>query len=144
MCTSYEAVLTSVYSHSSAYINTSSGEKVQGAWENREDFVFFDGTINEPMPKRTVANAHYLNLGAQIAGLCITTFSVLNAIGCCVWVYMLRKTRLVAASQPEFLYSLCFGAALVAASQYFVSFGKYDDLCWIAMLQYPNIFFVYR
>jgi 7 transmembrane sweet-taste receptor of 3 GCPR len=45
-----------------------------------------------------------------------------------IWVFLNRSHKLVRASQPEFLYLLCFGAALVAPSVMFVSFDEEKDV----------------
>jgi hypothetical protein len=123
---SYETVLTSIYTNTSEFIerNESFEEEVLGSWEPVDEFIYFDGTSNEPMPLRTVANAHYLPLAPVIASLCLSTIAVLLALASAAWVFVNRDTRIVAASQPEFLYSLCFGAALVASSSYFFSFDE--------------------
>jgi hypothetical protein len=101
-----------------------------GAWRDIEDteFLFFDGTATAPLPKRTVANAHYLSSTVRIIGFCLVGLSLLFSLVTAAWVYFHRESRLVKASQPEFLYLLCFGAALVATSLVFLSFDESQGL----------------
>jgi hypothetical protein len=123
---SYELVLTSVYSQDNEYVNEDTGEVEQGAWRDIEDteFLFFDGTATAPLPKRTVADANYLSSSIRIVGFCLIGLSLFISLGTVGWVYVCRESRLVKASQPEFLYLLCFGAALVATSLIFISFDE--------------------
>jgi hypothetical protein len=107
-------------------VNEVNGEVEKGAWRDVEDaeFLFFDGTAIAPIPKRTVANANYLSSSVRIIGFCLVGLSLTFSLGTAAWVYLQRKSRLVTASQPEFLYLLCFGAALVATSLVFLSFDE--------------------
>jgi hypothetical protein len=107
-------------------VNEVNGEVEKGAWRDVEDteFLFFDGTATAPLPKRTVADANYLSSSVRIIGFCLVGLSLSFSLGTAAWVYFQRKSRLVTASQPEFLYLLCFGAALVATSLVFLSFDE--------------------
>jgi hypothetical protein len=98
----------------------------KGAWRNVEDteFLFFDGTATAPLAKRTVADANYLSSSVRIIGFCLVGLSLAFSLGTAAWVFFQRKSRLITASQPEFLYLLCFGAALVATSLVFLSFDE--------------------
>jgi gamma-aminobutyric acid type B receptor len=111
-------------------VNEVNGKVEKGAWRDIEgtEFVFFDGTATAPLPKRTVTNAHYLSSTVQIIGFCLVGLSLLFSLGTAAWVYVHRELRLVKASQPEFLYLLCFGAALVAISLVFLSFDERQGL----------------
>jgi 7 transmembrane sweet-taste receptor of 3 GCPR len=91
---------------------------------NNVDFLFYDGTSNEPMPLRDVSDANYLSKRVQTVGIVLSSFALCFAVLCCVWVFMNRKHKLVRASQPAFLYLLCSGAALVAPSILFISFDE--------------------
>jgi len=123
---SYEAVLTYLYSNENEYVNVETGEAEKGAWKAVEgtEFLFFDGTPNEPLPRRETFNSHFLSPGVQIAGFALSGFALLLALLSWAWVFVFRETMIVKASQPEFLYLLCFGAALVAPSPIFVSFDE--------------------
>lgn len=100
--------------------------KENGAWAPVADtsFIFFDGTANEPMPRRDVYDANYLAQGIQITGLILSSFALIAVVGTGFWVFVNRKNKLIKAGQPEFLYLLCFGAALVAPSSIFLTFDE--------------------
>jgi hypothetical protein len=126
---SYEQVLTHLYSHTNTIENGDS-DGTDGAWEPVEgtSFFFFDGTSNEPMPRRDVYDSHYLPNGIQIAGIILASVAMISAFVTGLWVFVNRSNKLVKAGQPEFLYLLCFGAALVAPSSLFLTFDESDGL----------------
>lgn len=126
---SYEQVLTHLYSFDNEHV-TVDMETEKGAWAPVADspFLFFDGTSNEPMPRRDVYDANYLSQGIQIAGLVLASVAFLGVVGTGLWVFANRQNKLIKAGQPEFLYLLCFGAALVAPSSIFMSFDENDGL----------------
>ncbi len=121
--------MTHLYSHENQYDNVDA-EKENGAWARvaDESFLFFDGTSNEPMPRRDVYDANYLGQGVQIAGLILAGVACMFVVGTGIWVFANRQHKLIKAGQPEFPYLLCFGAALVASSSIFVSFDESDGL----------------
>jgi 7 transmembrane sweet-taste receptor of 3 GCPR len=102
----------------------------KGAWAPVADapFLFYDGTSNEPLPRRDVYDANYLSQGVQIAGLILASVAFIGVVGTGLWVFANRQNKLIKAGQPEFLYLLCFGAALVAPSSIFLSFDESDGL----------------
>jgi len=110
-------VLTSQYNKSQA----------TGEWVHieTEEFIFYDGTSTEPMPRQTV-DENFLRKSSQITGLTLSSLAISIALGSAVWVCANRKTQVVKASQPEFLYLLCFGATLLATSLIFISFDERD------------------
>jgi len=124
---SYEQILTSVYD-SSFTVKGNDTLVDEGRWRNVEgaEFIFYDGSTTEPLPKRAVFDGNFHSKSVQVAGLFISSLAVFLAIASAIWIYINRKERAVTASQPEFLYALCFGAALVAASLIFVSFDESD------------------
>ena len=122
-------VLTHLYSYEKQHIS-SDMVTGNGAWAPMADasFLFFDGTANEPMPRRDVYDAHYLAQGIQIAGLVLSSCAFIGVLGTGFWVFANRNNKLIKAGQPEFLYLLCFGAALVAPSSIFLTFDESDGL----------------
>ena len=104
--------------------------KQKGSWTPVADasFLFFDGTSNEPMPRRDVYDANYLTQGIQIVGLLLSSVAFIGVVGTGFWVFANRKHKLIKAGQPEFLYLLCFGAALVAPSSIFLTFDESNGL----------------
>ena len=121
--------MTHLYSYDNEHI-TSNMLIEKGAWAPAagSSFLFFDGTSNEPMPRRDVYDANYLSQGIQIAGLVLASVAFIGVVGTGLWVYANRQNKLIKAGQPEFLYLLCFGAALVAPSSIFMTFDESDGL----------------
>ena len=99
---------------------------VTGSWVPVEgtEFIFFDGTTNEPQPLKTTVYFNYLTPSIHIFGLCLMALALLISIGSGIWVYVMREDRIVKASQPEFLYLLCAGASMVALSLFFISWDE--------------------
>ena len=119
---SYETVLTSIWD--SSHTSNAKGEKVYGgAWANVDgtEFIFFDGTTNEPMPLRTVSDEHFISQDVQIAGLFLSSFAMFLCILTGLFVFVNWKNKHIKSIQPEFCVMLCFGATLVAAALIFVS-----------------------
>jgi len=122
-------VLTSLFS--SNYTINSKGQSFPGGtWRNveGEKFLFYDQSAREPGPLKTVVDENYLSSGAQITGIVLSSLAVACALATASWVLWKRKVRVVTASQPEFLYLLCFGASLVGSSVLFLSFD--EDKGW--------------
>jgi gamma-aminobutyric acid type B receptor len=102
------------------------GETENGAWKsvNATEFLFFDSTSNEPMPLRDTANGHYISRSIQVVGLVMSGLALFLAVATALWVFCNREQQRIKASQPIFLYMLCFGAPLVAPSSIFLSFDE--------------------
>ena len=113
----YETVLTHVYGQQNG---------ADGVWApiRNGEFLFFDGTANEPMPRRETSNAHFISKQVFVVGITLTVVALVLSVGTAVWVLLCRHHRLIKASQPEFLLILCLGATLVAASAIFASFDE--------------------
>lgn len=118
-------MLTHLYSNENDFVNEY-GEVELGAWKAVEgtDFIFYDGTPNEPMPRRKTFKPNYLSSGVQITGLILCGLAFLLSFLSGFWVFAYRQKKIVKASQPEFLYLLCFGAALVGITSVFSSFDE--------------------
>jgi hypothetical protein len=89
-----------------------------------EEFVFYDGTTKVPTPVRQTIDSNYLSKGVRIAGFVLFGLSMFVILLSFTWVFVRRKKRIVTASQPQFLYLLCFGAALQAVSLLFISLDE--------------------
>jgi hypothetical protein len=128
----YEEILTSI-------------DKGNG-WEDVEDFIFFDGTSNQPMPLRTVFEENFLPRSLMIFGLVMMSLALFIAFGSSFWVFRNRRKSIVRAAQPEFLHCLCIGASLVALSIVFLSFdesyGWSTDELSTACATFPWLFVV--
>ena len=119
-----------MYSFENKYTSEDSSDDQYGAWASVDNtsFVYFDGTTDEPMPRRDVVDANYHSRGIQITGFILAGIAFFAAVVSGIWVFLNRKHKLVKASQPEFLYVLCFGAALVAPSSVFFAFDENNGL----------------
>jgi hypothetical protein len=89
-----------------------------------EQFIFYDGTSKEPSPVRDTVEWNYLSKGVQTIGFVLFGASLLIILVSMLWVFVRRKERIVTASQPEFLYLMCFGAGLQAVSLMCISFDE--------------------
>jgi 7 transmembrane sweet-taste receptor of 3 GCPR len=131
ICTvSYEQVLTYLYNFEKVSSSGLTSEEENGTWVSvgNTSFLYFDGTTNEPMPRRDAVNANYHSRGIQITGFILAGIAFVFAIVSGCWVFVNRKHKLVKASQPEFLYILCVGAGLVAPSSIFFAFDENNGL----------------
>jgi hypothetical protein len=115
-------------------------------WTTVDEHVFFDGTTQEPMPLRETTTWHYLPSSVRIWGFALTGLSYLNILIHTAWIFLRRKERAVTASQPQFLYAICFGAALMVTSLIFVSFdesnGWSEDKLDAACAAFPWFFVI--
>ena len=91
------------------------------------DPLYFDGTINEPMPVRRTEDFNYLSNGFRTLGFVLMGVSLANILICAMWILVHSKERLITAAQPQFLYLICFGAAVQAISLLFHSFDESYD-----------------
>ncbi len=92
----------------------------RGEWSDGEaDFVFSNGMGMDDPPNVLQPTTIQGNLTpTYMKGLALffSSFSMLIAIGFAIWTWRNRKTRVIMASQPFFLYLILLGVILVAAS----------------------------
>ena len=71
-----------------------------------KDFVFNDGTTQPPKEIQQWDATTRINLrgGTVAVASVLCAISILFALVCAVWTFKFRKTRIVRASQPFFLY----------------------------------------
>lgn len=91
------------------------------------------GTPNPPLPTRLTFDYHFLDQSYFIARMVMMSIASAITLGSFIWV-----------AQPEFLYLLCFGSAMVAASLAFVSFdesfGYWEHTLSAFCMTFPSIF----
>ncbi len=91
--------------------------RVDGEWQRTgKPFIFRDGTTNLPEPTRAIANNNYLPTSVRVTGLFFMAIALALSLACGIFVAVYRKDRVMTASQPEFLYLLCFGSFLFSTS----------------------------
>eukprot|EP00535_Pseudo-nitzschia_heimii_P010062 CAMPEP_0197181248 /NCGR_PEP_ID=MMETSP1423-20130617/5594_1 /TAXON_ID=476441 /ORGANISM="Pseudo-nitzschia heimii, Strain UNC1101" /LENGTH=781 /DNA_ID=CAMNT_0042631469 /DNA_START=174 /DNA_END=2519 /DNA_ORIENTATION=+ len=80
-----------------------------------DPFIFNDGTDTKPRPvwEKNITTV-YIGDGVLYIALILCGLSVVAAVVSAIWTYLNRKTRIIRASQPFFLYLICFGTILVA------------------------------
>lgn len=99
----YEAVLTNV--------------RISGQWQTTNlPYIFRDGTSNVPEPNRVISNHNYIPRGVRVVGIMFMAVAQVLCVACGIFVWAYRSDRILTASQPEFMYVLCFGSFLFSAS----------------------------
>jgi len=88
------------------------------------DFIFSDNTTTPPADLRNPPDPNFLNPRIQITGLVLMMIAVIFSIFCAAWTFWFRLHRIVTASQPIFLYLLCFGCCLFSLAIVFISFDE--------------------
>jgi hypothetical protein len=92
-----------------------------GGWTSIQDFVFNDGTTVVPasLPPPN-EDGNFVNTGLRAVAWTFSFLSILTALGFIYWTWRNKKTRVVNASQPFFLYMLSFGVILVVSTVFFL------------------------
>lgn len=93
-------------------------------WQPLEhEFVFHGGSTTPPpgLPPPE-EDLNYVDPGIRAFAYSLCAISILLALGFAAWTYRNRKVRVVRASQPFFLYLVCFGVILVATSTITLSY----------------------
>ncbi|KAL7566630.1 hypothetical protein ACA910_003465 [Epithemia clementina (nom. ined.)] len=78
-------------------------------WMEAEPFIYADGSTSPPELLRDIPEQNYLSTFLRALGLALMGMTMLAAIICLMWVFVCRKHKVLAASQPIFLYMICFG-----------------------------------
>jgi len=78
-------------------------------------FIYADGTSNPPsnLPPLTEDSKR---ISATAVPLSLSGVAMCTSIACFVWTYKKRKTKVVCASQPFFLYIICAGTLMMGSS----------------------------
>ena len=73
-------------------------------------------------------DTRYISAASAAIGMSLASIAILFCMISFGFIFQNRKDRIVTVSQPEFIYMICFGAAMNAISVYFISFddGKLD------------------
>ena len=87
-------------------------------------FYFADGTTVAPAKLRDDGEQNYLSPEVRAFGLSILGLAWSLCLGNCLWVYCFRKHRVLAASQPVFLYQLSLGVATFVAPVFTLSWDE--------------------
>jgi hypothetical protein len=93
-------------------------------WISKASYRYADGTTRAPILLRDIPTQNYLPFGAKIFGFLLLGVALAMCLCHAIWIFVNRKHRVLTASQPIFLYQLCFGSALVVASILPISFDE--------------------
>uniref|UniRef100_A0A7S2YTH7 Receptor ligand binding region domain-containing protein n=1 Tax=Entomoneis paludosa TaxID=265537 RepID=A0A7S2YTH7_9STRA len=87
-------------------------------------FIYRDGTTFPPKNLRRPPKQNYLSKGLRIFGFTLMSISMAFGLASGIWVFVCRKHRILAASQPVFLYLICFGTIVQSSSIVTISFDE--------------------
>ena len=139
--------LTAANASGSNYVLTNvlhKGSHSQVVWKNVAPFYFADGSTSPPALLQDPAPQIYLSCWARVLGFALFGIVAITITGSAVWVYVYRNTRIVKASQPEFLYSIDFGSLLIAICIPLNSFDEnYTDTSTLSRLCTATPWFVF-
>ncbi|CAB9505261.1 acid type B receptor subunit 2 [Seminavis robusta] len=87
-----------------------------GGWVKLHDFTFQSGSLTSPpdLPPLDVDN-NQLSRPTKITSFIMCAFAIILAIAFAGWTQWHRKSRVVLASQPFFLFVICAGAIVFAS-----------------------------
>lgn len=97
---------------------------VFGSWSELKPFLFANGSPNPPELLRDIPEQNYLDTGVRIFGLTLMSIALFTIVVSVIFVYACRKSRVVKASQPVFLYLLAFGSLLQTLSIVLLSYDE--------------------
>ena len=88
-----------------------------GEWKQLQEYTFNDGTTNLPadIPAPQVDENH-LHPGVRAGVLTLFGITFALALGFVVWTVRHKKDRVVLASQPFFLLTICAGTMIVSSA----------------------------
>ncbi|KAL7570964.1 hypothetical protein ACA910_002591 [Epithemia clementina (nom. ined.)] len=94
------------------------------AWNQLAPFQYANGGPDPPYPLRDPPTPIYISTAWRVFGLSIMSLLIGAALASIFWVFKNRKHRIVASSQPLFLYIILFGTILQSASIVLFSFDE--------------------
>ncbi|KAI2510939.1 G-protein coupled GABA receptor [Fragilaria crotonensis] len=80
-------------------------------------FIYSDNSTNPPLPMPPLeVNFNLINSASRTSGLALCALVIVVALGWIAFTYLHRDAKYIRGSQPPFLYMLCIGVILMAAS----------------------------
>jgi hypothetical protein len=107
----------------SHWMNNETENTTAQGWTEETPFIFADGTSTGPLLRDT-PDQNYLTNGLRILGISLMGIVWLSSIISSIWVYRHRSHRILAASQPVFLYLLAFGCFVQSSTILVLSFDE--------------------
>ena len=93
---------------------------MSGEWDKLAPYIFNDGTTETPLDLPVLhTNGNYLSTGLKAVCYTLCAIIIVLALGFSVWTYTNSKRRIVASSQPLFLYIIVAGTLLMGEYQLF-------------------------
>ena len=88
----------------------------RGNWQSIQPFVFNDGSTNFVPGKLWMNNVEVSHFSTAVRATALTMWGIAFtlALGCMAWTWKHRNTRILRASQPFFLYVICFGTIVLS------------------------------
>jgi hypothetical protein len=93
----------------------------EGTWEKVATPIYRDGRSVPPDLLRDTPDQNYLAKGLRTIGLVMMYIVLATSLAATVWIIVCRERRVVRASQPFFLFLICFGTAIEAFTVWPVS-----------------------
>lgn len=91
-------------------------------------FVYADGSNNLPLALRDTPEQNYLDPRIRAFFLILMAIAYVVIFLSALWVFIYRSHSVVVASQPMFLYSLCFGSAVTTINMWL--YGNDESYGW--------------
>jgi len=90
----------------------------QGEWSALQDNVYNDGTTTIPadLPAVPFVEKNHLNSSLRAVGLVLCGVAVFMALACATWTCVKSETRVIKASQPLFLLTVCAGVIIFVSA----------------------------
>ncbi|KAL7566109.1 hypothetical protein ACA910_003883 [Epithemia clementina (nom. ined.)] len=88
-----------------------------GEWTKREEFIFNDGTsaVQPDIPPVAI-KTNVVTHGVRITALTFCSAIIALALGLMYWTERNKKSRVVLASQPFFLHTICIGVLILGSA----------------------------
>jgi hypothetical protein len=91
-----------------------------GTWEHLTDYTFAGGNSSSTLPPIDIPppaiEEEIVSTGVRVALLVMCGLILFQAVGFGCWTARYRKSRVVLASQPFFLYTICFGILIFGST----------------------------
>lgn len=107
--------------------------------------MFFSDLSNVPPPELPTLSVDYQHIGLSLraVGLLLCAIIICTSALFTAWTYYHRKGKIVMASQPLFLYLICFGTLIMGSAIIPLSFD--DEIasqegCSLACMVFPWLF----
>jgi hypothetical protein len=95
-----------------------------GRWVNIAPFTYAGGSTQPPLLLRDLPEQNYLDGRIRAFGLSLMAVALLFVALSALWVFLNRQHSVVIAAQPIFLYTICFGSAILAFDIWIISLDE--------------------